>query len=51
MTDHDRRLIATLIRELQALRDDLRRIADAEPRRSADQYHDATAPGGWDFRG
>jgi hypothetical protein len=35
MTDHDRRLIAELIRELQALREDLRALIERERQREA----------------
>jgi hypothetical protein len=36
MTDHDRRLIAEIIRELQALRDDLRALIARERQREAE---------------
>jgi hypothetical protein len=36
MTDHDRRLIAELIRELQALREDLRALIERERQREAE---------------
>jgi hypothetical protein len=36
MTDHDCRLIAELIRELQALREDLRALIERERQREAE---------------
>jgi hypothetical protein len=36
MTDHDRRLIAELIRELQALRADLQALIERERQREAE---------------